>query len=190
VLDDTLSSRSSQAGSIVRAHLRDPIVVSGKTIAPVGTLVEIEVTQSDRAHMANEDGWLEVYFKALKLPNGKRIPLITPTPHIDPHVTVGQESTREVTDTVGDIFIPGHYIYHMLRKGRDVVLGPGTVLRARTGASISVAAGAVVIATPQPFLTVRDTPHPGFIPAPVYTPPGFHLPTPKPSPSPHPTSTP
>jgi hypothetical protein len=190
ILDETLSSRSTE-GSLVRAHLRDPIVLAGKTIAPAGTPLEIEVTQASRAHMGNEDGSVEIYFKALKLPDGKRIPLITPTAHIDPHVTVGQQSTRAVTDTIGDIFIPGHVIYHMLRKGRDVVLGPGTVLRARTGASISVAAGgALVIATPQPFLTVRDTPHPAFVPAPLYTPPGFHLPTPKPSPSIHPTSTP
>jgi hypothetical protein len=190
VLDQTLSSRST-AGSVVRAHLRDPIVLAGRTIAAAGSPVEIEVTQANRAQMGNEDGSVEIYFKALRLADGKHIPLITPTPHIDPHVTAGQTNTRNITDTVGDIFIPGHYIYHMLRKGRDVVLGPGTVLRARTAASLSVAtSGGVVIATPQPFVTVKDTPHPAFVPAPVYTPPGFHLPTPKPSPSPHPTSTP
>lgn len=189
VLDDTLSSRL-KAGSVVRAHLRDAIVLRGKTIAPAGTPVEIEVSQVTPAHMGNQDGSVEIYFKPLALAGGASIPLTTPTSHIDPHVSVGAYNTRAVTDTVGDIFIPGHYIYHMLRKGRDVVLGPGTVLRARTGASIEVARGAVVVATPAPLITVSDTPHPGFVPAPVYTPPGFHMPAPKPSPSVQPTSTP
>jgi len=190
VLDETISSAATP-GSRVRAHLRDPIVLTGRTVAPAGTPVEIEITQASRAHMGNEDGSVDIYFEALTLPGGKRIPLITPTAHIDPHMSVGQYNTRAVTDTVGDIFIPGHYIYHMLRKGHEVALGPGTVLRARTAASISVASGgALVIATPQPFVTVRDTPHPAFVPAPLYTPPGFHMATPKPSPSPHPTSTP
>ena len=189
VLDDTLSSRL-KAGTVVRAHLRDPIILGGRTIASMGSPVDIEVSQVYPAQMGNQDGAVDIYFKALTLADGTSIPLVTPISHIDPHVSVGQYNTRAVGDTIGDIFIPGHYIYHMLRKGHDVVLGPGTLLRARTGASIRVARGAIVVATPQPLITVSDTPHPGFVPAPVYTPPGFHMPTPKPSPSIHPTSTP
>lgn len=189
VLDETLSSRL-KAGTQVRAHLRNAIFLGGKPIAPAGTPVTIEVSQATPAQIGNQDGSVEIYFEALRLPDGTKIPLITPTPRIDPHMSVGQYNTRAVTDTVGDIFIPGHYIYHMLRKGHDVVLGPGTILRARTGAQISLSGNAVVMATPRPLLTVSDTPHPAFVPAPVYTPPGFHMPTPKPSPSTQPTSTP
>jgi hypothetical protein len=189
VLDGTLSSRAG-AGTIVRAHLRDPIVLAGKTIAPAGSPVEIEISQATRAHMGNEDGSVDIYFKALRLAGGQVLPLTTPTAHIDPHVSVGQYNTRAVTDTIGDIFIPGHYLYHMLRKGHDVTLAPGTVLRARTGAALSLANGAVVLATPAPFVTAGDTPHPAFSPEPLYTPPGFVLPTPKPSPSTTPTSKP
>lgn len=189
VLDDTLSSRL-KTGTIVRAHLRDPIVLGGRTVVAAGTPVGIEVTQAIPAHMGNEDGSVDIFFRALPLPDGKTIPLTTPTAHIDPHVSVGQYNTRATIDTIGDIFVPGHYLYHMLRKGRDVTLGPGTILRARTGASLEMAKGALVIATPQPFVTIGDTPHPAFSPAPVYTPPGFQLPTPKPSPSVKPTSTP
>lgn len=188
VLDETISSRL-KPGTLVRAHLRDGLVLDGKTIAPAGTPVEIEVSQAVPAHMGNEDGSVDIYFESLRLADGKSIPLDTPTGHIDPHISVGQYNTRAVTDTVGDIFIPGHYIYHMLRKGRDVALGPGTVLRARTGASIMIEGSAVVVSTPHPFITVEDTPHPAFSPAPMYTPPGFRLPTPKPSPSVQPTST-
>jgi hypothetical protein len=189
VLDGTISSRL-KPGTVVRAHLRDPLVLGGTTIAAAGSPVDIEVYQTNAAHMGNEDGSVDIYFQPLHLADGKDLPLITPTAHIDPHVSVGQYNTQAVTDTIGDIFIPGHYIYHILRKGRDVVLGPGTVLRARTSAKVTVEKGAVVLATPQPFVTPGDTPHPAFVPAPMYTPPGFVQPTPKPSPSAKPTSTP
>lgn len=189
VLDQPISSKL-KAGSTARAHLRDAIVLEGKTIAAAGTPVDIEISEAIPAQMGNEDGSVDIYFKALRLADGREIPLDTPTAHIDPHVTVGQYNTQATVDTIGDIFIPGHYIYHMLRKGHDVVLSPGTVLRARTGASIMVAKGAIVVSTPQPFVTVRDTPHPAFSPAPFYTPPGFIMPTEKPSPTVHPSSTP
>lgn len=189
VLDDAISSRM-KAGTVVRAHLRDPIILEGKTIASAGSPVEIEVYETTRARMGNEDGSVDIYFRPLTLANGKSIPLTTPTGHIDPHVSVGQYNTRATVDTVGDIFIPGHYIYHMLRKGHDVTLGQGTVLRARTGASVVLSSRGLVVATPQPFLTIQDTPHPAFSPAPMYTPPGFHLQTPKATPSVKPTNTP
>jgi hypothetical protein len=189
VLDDTVSSRSRTG--VVRAHLRDPIVLRGVTIAPAGTPVNMVITQASAAQAGNVDGFVEVYFEELRLASGKMLPLNTPTAHISPHMTAGQESTRGVTDTVGDIFIPGHYIYHLLRKGADVTLRPGTVIRARTGATVHVTnAGAVAISTPAPFRSSLDTPHPDFQAAPLATPPGFHAPTPKPSPSVHPTTTP
>jgi hypothetical protein len=190
VLDGTISSHS-KPGTVVRAHLRDPIVLNGVTIAPAGTPVDIEVTQSSPAQAGNIDGSVDVYFDALTLDGGKKLPLVTPTAHISPHMSAGQVSTRGITDTVGDIFIPGHVLYHMLRKGGDVTLRPGTVIRARTAATISLSHhGAYAISTPPPFNTSLETPHPAFVPAPVYTPPGFHPPTPKPSPSAKPTATP
>ena len=104
-------------------------------------------------------------------------------------MSAGQESTRGITDTVGDIFIPGHLLYHMLRKGGDVTLRPGTVIRARTAATVGVSHGAVAVSTPAPFVTSQDAPHPAFSVAPIYTPPGYHPPAPKPSPSVHATPT-
>lgn len=190
VLDGTISSHS-RAGSVVRAHLRDPIVLNGVTIAAAGSPVDIEITQSSAAQAGNVDGFVDVYFDALTLADGKKLPLVTPSAHINPHMSAGQQSTRGITDTVGDIFIPGHVLYHMLRKGGDVTLRPGTVIRARTAATVSLShRGAFAISTPAPFNTSLETPHPAFVPAPVYTPPGFQSPTPKPSPSAKPTAAP
>jgi hypothetical protein len=190
VLDDTISSHE-KAGTAVRAHLRDPIVLGGQTIARAGTPVTIAVTQASPAQVGNVDGFVEMYFEALTLASGKVLPLTTPTALVNPRVTAGQSSTRDITDTVGDIFIPGHFLYHMLRKGSDITLRPGTIIRARTAATLRVARGGVVaVSTPPPFASSLDTPHPGFDPAPFATPPGFHEPTPKPSPSVQPTRTP
>ncbi len=186
VLDDTISSKE-KAGETARAHLRDPIVIHGVTVAAAGTPVEIEVSHTSAAQAGNVDGFVDIFFKPMRLPDGRTLPLITPTSHLDPHMSAGMQSTQNVTDTVGDIFIPYHLLYHVLRKGSDVVLKPGTVIRARTGATISIQRGAVAISTPPPLVTTADTPHPAFMPAPLATPPGYVPPTPKPSAKPTPT---
>lgn len=189
VLDDTISSHS-KPGTVVRAHLRDAIVLDGVTVAQAGAPVNIEITQASAAQAGGMDGTVEIYFQSLPLAGGKMLPLSTPTARINPHMSAGQESTRGITDTVGDIFIPGHLLYHMLRKGGDVTLRPGTVVRARTAATVGVSHGAVAVSTPAPFVTSQDEPHPAFSVSPIYTPPGYHSPAPKPSPSVHPTPTP
>lgn len=189
VLDQTISSHT-KAGTIAHAHLRDAIVLDGVTIARAGTPVNIEVTQSEAAQVGGVNGTVEMYFESLPIAGAQSLPLTTPTSRIDPHMSAGQESTRAVTDTVGDIFIPGHLLYHMLRKGGDVTLRAGTVIRARTAATLGVSHGVIAISTPAPFVTTLDTPDPVFSIAPIYTPPGYHPSTPKPSPSPHPTQTP
>lgn len=190
MLDEPIDSRTSKPGSYVRAHLRDPLVVGDVTVAPAGTPVRIEVVQADPAQIGNVDGWVEIHFEPLRLPSGRELPLHTPTSHVDPRLTSGQANTRAVTDTLGDIFIPYHYIYHVLRKGMDVDLRTGTVIRARTGATIDTGGGRIAIATPAPFSFTLDKPYADFSPAPLAMPPGYTMPTPKPSVSPSPAATP
>jgi len=189
VLDGEISSRG-QAGTLVQAHLRDPIVIGGMTAAPVGTLMQVRIVRTQGAQMANVDGSVDIYFEPLTLTNGRQLPLVTPVGHIDPHLSAGQASTRGITDTVGDIIIPYHLLYHMLRKGMEVDLRPGTVLRARTAAELRIAAGSIVVITPPAIAGAADAPRPAFKPASVATPPGFVPPTPKPSPSVLPTAQP
>ena len=189
VLDGDISSRG-QAGTLVFAHLRDAIVLGGMTVAAAGSPVQIRILHTSGAQMANVDGSVDIYFEPFRLANGQALPLLTPTSHIDPYLTAGQSSTRNVTDTVGDIFIPYHFLYHMLRKGMEVDLRPGTVMRARIAAELRASAGTLAIVTPQPIVGAADTPRPAFRPAIVATPPGFAPPTPKPSPSVLPTAQP
>jgi len=189
ILDGAISSRG-QSGTLVRAHLRDPIVLGGITAAPAGAPVQIQIVHATGAQLANVDGFVDIYFEPLTLATGGTLPLVTPTSHIDPHLTAGQASTRGVTDTVGDIFIPYHYLYHMLRKGLEVDLKPGTVIRARTGSELRFTAGSLAIVSPPAIAGAADAPRAAIKIAPVATPPGFVEPTPKPSPSVLPTAQP
>ncbi len=184
VLDQTINSHSTKPGTVVRAHLRDPLIVGGVTVAPAGTPVDIEVVQTSPAQMANVNGSVTINFEPLTLPGGQVLPLYTPTSHIDPHMTAGQVSTKSIADTAADIVVPYYYIYSVVRKGADVDLRPGTVIRARTAATLKTSpGGAVVIATPPPFTFTLVRPHALFSPEPFATARGFHPPTPKPSPS-------
>lgn len=175
---------------MVQAHLRDPIVIGGITAAAAGAPMMIRIVHTQGAQMANVDGSVDIYFEPFRLANGNSLPLVTPVGHIDPHLTAGQAATRGITDTVGDIFIPYHFLYHMLRKGMEVDLRPGTVLRARTGAELRFAAGSLAIITPRAIAGAGDMPSAAIKIAPVATPPGFVPPTPKPSPSALPTAQP
>jgi hypothetical protein len=190
VLDETISSRS-RSGTSSRAHLQNPIVLNGITVAPKGAPVQIQIVQASAAHSGNVDGSVDIFFEPLEIAGGKKLPLTTPTEHLNPNMSVGQQSTQQVEDTVGDIFIPGHILYHMLRSGHNVTLRPGTVIRARTAAAIRVLrGGAISLSTPQPFVTTGDRPASAFSAAPLAMPPGFHPSTPKPTPSTAPTKTP
>ncbi len=189
VLDGHISSHS-QEGTFVRAHLRDPLVIGGVTAAAAGTPVQIRIVHSSGAQLANVDGSVDIYFEPFTLAGGQSMPLLTPTGHIDPHLTAGQNSTRTVTDTVGDIFIPYHFLYHMLRKGMEVDLKPGTVIRARTAADLRLTAGSLAVVAPPALAGAADAPRAAIKIAPVATPPGFVEPTPKPSPSVLPTAQP
>jgi len=150
--------------------------------------VQIEVLKADAAQIGNVDGSVDIYFEPLPLPGGKTLPLHTPTEHIDPHISGGQASTKAIADTVEDIVIPYHYLYHVLRKGMEVDLHPGTQIRARTAAVVAIgASGQVVVTTPPPFDLNTDKPATQFKPAPYWAPPGVATPSPKPSPTASPT---
>ncbi|MEO9262682.1 MAG: hypothetical protein ABI282_01185 [Candidatus Baltobacteraceae bacterium] len=194
VLDDPISSTASRKDDVVKAHLKEALVVGGVTIAPAGTPVQIDILDAEAAQMGDVYGFVDVYFRALHLPGGRVLPLRAPTSHLTVNVTAGHESTVGAEDTVEDIVIPYHVLYRAFRKGRNFVLGAGSEIRARTEASINVAPnGAVAITTPVPIVIGGETPHPTFSAMPLATPEEKFLPhqsTPRPSPTPTPSISP
>jgi hypothetical protein len=170
-LDEPISSNGSHQGQIVRAHLKETLVLDGRTIAPEGTPVQIRIINAVPASNPDIYGYVDVYFEPLQLPGGQTVPLQPPTSHLTVNVSAGHASTVAVEDTIGDIFIPGHILYHIFRKGRNLVMEPGAVIRARTQATIALARnGAVAVTTPAPVVVNDENPASTFRAVPIATP--------------------
>ncbi len=172
VLDDSVNSGTTQPGTTIHMHLKDPIVVNGVTIAPQGTPASFAVVTTRKASAGDEDGAVQIHLDPLALP-GRDAPLPIRAFHeyLTRELTAGQEATRSTTDTLGDIFIPYHVIYHALRPGHQMVLPVGTILRAETAATIDATnPHTIVFSTPPPFTSTYDVPHADLTASPLYTP--------------------
>ena len=193
VLDDAISSKSSKGGQIVRAHLKEPIVVAGQTIAPAGTPAQIKILDSSAADIADQYGFVDIFFEAMTLPDGRTLPLRTLITRLTPNVTAGHESTVGAEDTVGDIFVPYYSLWQIVRHGKNFVLGAGSVMPARTEATIAAGRnGKVSIEIPRPTTQSTEPPNSSFPVMPLATPYGPFGATPRPrtTPSPPPLPSP
>jgi len=197
VLDDPISSKSSKAGQIVRAHLRSDIVIAGRIAAPAGAPAEIRIVDSSAADIADTYGFVDIFFEPLVLSDGRRLPLRAPIARLTPNVSSGHESTVGAEDTVGDIFVPYYPLYQILRKGKNFVLGPGSMIPAKTEATLTAQPnGSIAIVTPQPLAVGTAAPNAAFPVEPLATPfgpgemPHGHRATPTPSPTPSPLPSP
>ncbi len=137
VLDDPISSKSSKGGQIVRAHLKNAIVVGGRSIAAAGTPAQIRIVDASPSDIADTYGFVDIFFEPLALSDGRILPLRTPVARLSPNVTSGHESTVSAEDTVGDIFVPYYPLWQIMRKGKNFVLGPGSVIPANTEATLT-----------------------------------------------------
>ncbi|MEO6834977.1 MAG: hypothetical protein ABI231_03605 [Candidatus Tumulicola sp.] len=198
VLDDPISSKSSRTGQIVGAHLKEPIAVGGRIVAPAGTLAKIRIVAVSAADIGDVYGFVDVFFEPLDLPDGRVLPLRAPIARLAPHDSTGHESTVALEDTIEDQVIPYHYLYHIFRKGKNFVLGAGSELPARTEAALTVLPnGTIAIETPRPPRQNLQMPKPTFPIEPEATPfaPGTgpksrKTPAPVPTPTPTPWETP
>lgn len=171
VLDEPISSKSSKAGQLIRAHLKNAIVVSGHVVAPAGTPAQIKIVDVSPSDIADTYGFVDIYFEPLALPDGRMLPLRTPVARLAPRVSSGHESTVEAEDTMGDIFVPYYGLWQIFRKGKNFVLGPGSELPARTQATITAQPnGSIAIVTPQPLAPRLESPTSAFPVVPMATP--------------------
>lgn len=195
VIDEPISSKSSKAGQLIRAHLKSAIVVSGHVVAPAGTPAQVKIVDVSPSDIADTYGFVDIYFEPLPLPDGRMLPLRAPVARLTPRVTSGHESTVEAEDTVGDIVVPYYALWQIFRKGKNFVLGPGSELPARTQATITAQPnGSIAIVTPHPLSPDLEAPNPAYSAVPMATPFGpaaeeGHRKSPTPRPSPSPVST-
>jgi hypothetical protein len=194
VLDEPISSKSSKAGNLVRAHLKNAIVVGSRTVASAGTPVAIRIVDASPSDIADTYGFVDIFFEPLTLPDGRTLPLRTPVARLTPNVSSGHESTVAAEDTAGDIFVPYYPIYQILRKGKNFVLGPGSVIPANTEATVTAQPnGTIAIVTPPPLQASTEPASSTFPVVPIATPfgPGTTprpRSTPRASPTPSPSS--
>lgn len=197
VLEDKIDSGSTKPDTTIHLHLREPLVVNGVTVAAAGTPATLRVVSTRHAHSGDIDGAVQIHLDPIAL-SGRReaLPIRAYHEYLTIELTAGQQATRNTTDTIGDIFVPYHSLYHAFRRGRQLVLPIGSVLRAQTGATIDASdPKAIVLSTPPPFESSYDVPHADLTPPPFYTPAPVRpkpLPKGKPTlpPTPVPTETP
>jgi hypothetical protein len=190
VLDDPISSKTSKAGQTIRVHLRDAIVVGGRSVAPAGTPGQIRIVDVSPSDIADTYGFVDIFFEPLVLPDGRALPLRAPVARLAPHNSSGHESTVGAEDTVGDIFVPYYSLYQIFRHGKNFVLRAGAELPARTDAAIAVGPnGSTAIVTPRPLAQSSEVPNATFPVEPVATPIGG-VPTLKPKAPPSPATPP
>jgi hypothetical protein len=197
VLDDAISSKSSKTGALVRAHLRSDLVVGGRTVAAAGTPAQIKILDASASGIADQYGFVDIFFEPLTLPDGRVLPLRTPIARLTPNVTSGHESTVSTEDTVGDIFVPYYSIWQIVRMGKNFVLGAGSVISANTEATLAAQPnGTIAIVTPRPLHAGLESVNSSFPVLPMATPFGpngayprsrsHQSPSPAPSASPSP----
>jgi hypothetical protein len=195
VLDDPISSKASKPGQSVHAHLKTDLVVGGRTIATAGAPAQIRIVDVSPADIADVYGFVDIFFEPLTLSDGRTLPLRAPISRLTPEVSSGHQSTVGAEDTVGDIFVPYYPLYQILRKGKNFVLGPGSVIPADTEATLTAQPnGAIAIVTPHPLTQGTEAPSSTFPAMPLATPfgpgemPHRHGAPQPPSPSPVPAS--
>jgi hypothetical protein len=192
VLDDAISSKSSRAGQIVRAHLKDAIAVAGRVIAPAGTPAQIKIVAVSAADIGDVYGFVDVFFEPLALTGGRMLPLRAPVSRLEPQVSAGHQSTVAAEDTIEDQVIPYHFLYHIFRSGKNFVLKAGSEVPAHTEATLTALPnGTLAIETPHPLAQNLQIPKATFPLQAVATPfaPGTQ-PKSRKSPAPVPTQTP
>lgn len=169
ILDGTISSASSKAGEIVKAHLEHALEVDGVTVAPAGSPIEIKIADASPASNPDIYGFVDVYFRPLLLADGRTIPLRAPASHLNVNISAGHDATVGVENTIGDVWAPT-MLFHVFRKGRNFVLEPGAHINAFTDATVMIArGGAVMIETPAPLVLDAETPISSFRSVPMAT---------------------
>jgi hypothetical protein len=184
VLDQEIDSATVAPGAVIAAHLRDPIVVGGRTLAPAGSPVRIVVTETRRAG-DGVSGEVVLDLAPVRLTDRLDLPLRFVHADLSPLLIAADPE---------DVILPPSPKAQPLKRGFDVILPRGTRLRARTAASVQATSSAGdTLVTPPPYRLSTEKPYAPFTPIPLATYNPRFTPAPrnaKPSPPPPPSSSP
>lgn len=181
VLDQGIDSATTQPGATIAAHLRTAIVLRENALARAGAPVHLRVTETRRAG-AGVGGEIVLLVEPLELAGGIQLPLQLAHRAITPVLIAANPQ---------DVALP--HSKEKPKPGADVLLPRGTLLRARTSATLDASnPGQTKVSSPPPYTFSTDQPYAAFTPIPLYTlnpqytpsPGGRGRGAPKPSPSP------
>ena len=191
VLDQQIDSAETEPGTLVRAHLRDPIVVRGKTLAPAGAQVQLIVSATRRSSEGVSGQIMLRLEPPLHLSDGLNLPMRLLYPVLSP-LLVAANTT--------DITLPPDAKIEQIKRGADLILPKGTMLRAKTTVTLDATNSQQdMLVAPAPYTISTEKPYAAFTPIPLVTyhpratPPPRNRRgrgTPAPSPSSSPTATP
>ncbi|MGH7661789.1 MAG: hypothetical protein ACRENA_12850 [Vulcanimicrobiaceae bacterium] len=158
VLDESVDSSTSQPGSTIAAHLHGAIVLREKVLARAGAPVQLLVTATRRAG-AGASGEIFLRVRPVELAGGIALPVELLHPAMTPVLVAANPQ---------DVTLP--HSKEQLKSGTDLRLPPGTLLRARTSATLDASnPSQTKLTTPPPYTFSTDQPYAAFTPIPLFT---------------------
>ena len=156
-LQTPIATNKNQVGDAVTLQTTDPIMVSGKTVVPAGSVIHGEVTHVRDAGRLKGASELTLRFTELELPNGKTYPI-----EADPYRQVIKGDGKETAAEIGGGAAVGSIVGGILGgksgalKGAAIggAAGTGAVLATR-GDEVRLGPGAAVTTKLTAPLTVR-----------------------------------
>jgi hypothetical protein len=124
VFDQRLSSKTAKAGQTVRMHVRDNVVVDGRTVLARGTPVRGVISQVDKRKRYGVNAKLRIAVNPVRTPSGARLTL---EPRNQGAYVAGKKSSQAAAATAGGAMVlgPVGLVGGMFIHGKSVEVKPG-----------------------------------------------------------------
>jgi len=139
-LQNTLSTDKSQVGEAVRVRVTEPVVVDGRTVVPVGSIVHGAVTHVRSAGRVHGAAELTVRFTELELANGERHAITA-----EPFRRVVKGDGKETAAEIGGGAAAGGILGGVLGGGDGALKGGAIGAAVGTGIAVATKGDQIVI---------------------------------------------
>ena len=139
-LQTPIATNKNQVGDAVTLQTTDPIMVSGKTVVPTGSVIHGEVTHVRDAGRLKGASELTLRFTELELPNGKTYPI-----EADPYRAVIKGDGKETAAEIGGGAAVGSIIGGVLGGKSGALKGAAIGGAAGTGVAAATKGDQIVL---------------------------------------------
>jgi hypothetical protein len=152
-LQSTLSTEKSQVGEAVNLRVTEPVVVEGRTVVPVGSIVHGTVTHVRSAGRMHGAAELTVRFTELELASGERHPVTC-----EPFRRVVKGDGKETAATIGGGAAAGGILGGVLGGGDGALKGGAIGAAVGTGVAVATKGEQIVIPAGQSLKVTLTVP--------------------------------